>query len=192
MVLSNTVVPNKTSVCPRSMYVCEYPVRNTTTQRFQAHFFTMEISCSQRVALIHSPHTGLYLRAVYAPLPSFKRHFRGQVSILTSLSLIHLRHILYKSYKSMLSCNKPNGPVKQLLWLVETVITSEQQREKEGFLFLLKEAFHYTVTSFIQFRKCAYFTHKASSQQLHSHSSEMCSAFLEIPPPSSLFSILLG
>lgn len=80
--------------------------------------------------------------------------------------------------------------MKQLLWLVETIIVSKQQREKEGFLST-EEAFHHTVTSFIQFRKCAYFTHKASSQQLHSDSSEMCSAFLEIPP-SPLFNILPG
>ena len=82
----------------------------------------------------------------------------------------------------MFSSNPPNRPMEQLLWLVEIVIVSEQQGKREGFLCLFKEAFHYTVTSFIRFRKCAYFPHKASSHQQLSASSKMCSDFLEIPP----------
>lgn len=73
--------------------------------------------------------------------------------------------------------------MKQPLWVVEIVIVGEQQGEKEGFLALLKEAFHHTLTSFIGFRKCAYFTNKGSSHQQLSASSELCSAFLEIPQP---------
>lgn len=66
-----------------------------------------------------------------------------------------------------------NSPMKEPLLLVEIVIVSEQERKKEGFLSLLKETFHYTGSSFIWFRKCAHFTHKAVFQQQLSHSSNM-------------------
>lgn len=38
----------------------------------------------------------------------------------------------------MFSCSAPNGPMKPSLWLVESVIVSEQQSKKEKFLSLSK------------------------------------------------------
>lgn len=77
----------------------------------------------------------------------------------------------------MFTCNTHNRPMKQPFGCLD-VIVSEQRRKKEGLLSVLKEALHHTVTSFIHFGKCAYFSHKGSSQQRDVFSLDL-SPFLE-------------
>lgn len=72
----------------------------------------------------------------------------------------------------MFSCGEPDE-AKQIF---AAATVDAKQKERRGFLCLLKEPFYYTVTSFIWFGKCAYFLHKGSSLWQHLDSS----AFLEI------------
>lgn len=74
----------------------------------------------------------------------------------------------------MFSCSTPNGLAKQPLWLVQTVIVSEQLGKKERWLCPVKKAFKKKSTTTPQWlhsrglRNVHIFTHKASSYQPHS------------------------
>lgn len=120
-------------------------------------------------------HFLLIRHSYYPTAQSFQRLIK--VATLSEISSFPKK--LIKIHKWMFSCNLPNRPMKQL-WLVESLIV-RANRSREGFQCLLKEAFHYTVTSFILFGKSAYFTHKGSSHSLHSDSS----ASPEIPSISA-------